>query len=131
MDADEALLERVRARVMETIRAEAGAPHLTVRADEDAWTRVTAGVERKVLYQSGAAVTLLLRLAPGVSFPGHAHAMDEECIVLEGSLRIGSDLLLRAGDYHLGRQGSDHPDAFTDTGALVMLRGATSDLLPA
>lgn len=45
-------------------------------------------------------------------------------MVLEGSLRIGDDLVLHAGDFHVGRQGSMHAAASTETGALVYLRGA-------
>ncbi len=64
-----------------------------------------------------------MRFAPGASVARHMHRADEECVVLEGSVRIG-DLLLHAGDFHLGREGSEHPLATTDTGAVFYLRGA-------
>jgi quercetin dioxygenase-like cupin family protein len=64
----------------------------------------------------------LLRLAAGTTVPGHAHTIHEECLVLEGTLKIGQDLVLHAGDFHVGIQGVPHADASTDTGAVVFLR---------
>jgi len=120
---DVALLERVRGRVMSTIAAEgAGFPHITVRADDEGWELLQPGVRRKVLHETDTAIACLMRLDAGVVMPGHQHPIDEECLVLEGTLRIGTDLLLNAGDFHLGRQGIDHAHASTDTGTLLYLR---------
>lgn len=120
---EEALLARVKARVMAQVGRESR-PFHTVPAADASWDTIAPGVERKLLWASGAAQSCLLRLAPGASVDGHSHAMDEECIVLEGSLRIGADLLLHAGDFHVAPEGSAHQRAFTETGALVYLRGA-------
>lgn len=63
----------------------------------------------------------MLRIAAGTSFPGHGHAIDEECMVLEGSLRVG-DVLLHPGDFHVGLSGSDHAAATSEDGCVCFLR---------
>lgn len=123
---DAALIARVKQRVLSAIRAEAAPPHHTVRAGHGDWETVAAGVERKVLWDSGQARSWMVRLAPGAMVAAHAHPMDEECVVVQGSLRIG-DLLLEAGDFHVGRQGSQHALTTSEHGALVFLRGARAE----
>ncbi len=125
-EADTDLIARVKNRVMASIRAETEPGHRTVRAHDDAWEMLMPGVERKILWSTGAASSWMVRLAPGATFPAHLHAMDEECVVLEGSLCIG-DVQLSAGDFHVGRLGSMHSVTRSDTGALVYLRGALSE----
>lgn len=124
--ADAALIARVRERVLKAIRAESAPPLHTVRAEHGDWQQVGPGVERKVLWDSGQARSWMVRLAPGAVVVAHAHPMDEECVVMQGSVRIG-DLLLEAGDFHVGRQGSEHALTTSETGALVYLRGARAD----
>lgn len=121
---DSALLARVEARVLEAVRDEAAGQHLTVRASEDEWETLAPGVQRKVLWATASSLSCLLRLAPGAVLPPHLHAMDEECLVLEGTVRIGAGLVLHAGDFHVGRRGSMHDATTTETGALAYLRGA-------
>ena len=121
---DAELLARVQARIMSTIRAQAASALHTVRAADDTWEEIAPGVSRKTLWVSGGARSCMLRMAPGSVVGSHAHVMDEECVVLEGTLHIGRDLVLHAGDFHVGRSGSDHEEAFTETGALVYLRAA-------
>jgi quercetin dioxygenase-like cupin family protein len=125
-DGEAGLIARVRERVLKAIRAEAAPRHHTVRAGHGAWEQVSPGVERKVLWDSGQARSWMVRLAPGAVVAAHAHPMDEECVVMQGSLRIG-DLLLEAGDFHVGRQGSEHALTSSEQGALVYLRGAAGD----
>jgi anti-sigma factor ChrR (cupin superfamily) len=122
--ADDALIARVRGRVMAAIRAEAPAPNRTVRSGESGWQTLMPGLECKVLWSSGDVASCFLRAAPGVTIPRHRHSADEECVVLEGSVRIGRDLILHPGDFHIARQGGEHEEIRTDTGALVYLRGA-------
>ena len=127
---DEALLARVKARVMRSIQAETGAQHRTVRAEEGLWRNIGPGVERKLLWVSGGMESWMVRLAPGAMVGGHLHPTDEECVVLEGSLRIGTDLLLRQGDFHVAASGSSHESVTTETGALLYLRGAPKEDVP-
>lgn len=118
---DRQLLDRVKARVMDTVRAETS-PYRTVRS-ADGWETVSPGIERKLLWALGNERSCLMRFAAGASFDRHVHRADEECVVLEGKVRIG-ELVLQAGDFHLGREGSEHPLSTTDTGAVIYLRGA-------
>ncbi len=120
---DEAVLERVRARLMKQIAAESQSRlHTTVRTGEQPWEQLAPGIERKVLFTTPTSLSCLLRLAPGARIPGHLHPIDEECLVLEGSARIGTDLVLQAGDFHVGMQGVPHAGITTETGAVVFLR---------
>ena len=122
LDGDAALLARVQCRVFAAIGERLGMQHLTVRAGSGQWETLAPGLERKVLWRSGQACSSMIRLQPGTSFPPHEHPIDEECVVLEGSLRIGPDLLLRPGDFHVGLQGVRHGTVSTETGALCFLR---------
>lgn len=118
------LVERVRRRVMARIAQDSTAHHLTVKADDDRWRPFAPGVERKVLHLSEGIMSYLLRLAPGATLPAHRHPIDEECVVLEGTLRIGDNLELRAGGFHLGRKNVAHASITSDLGAIIYLRGA-------
>ena len=121
---DAEMLARVQARIMSRIRAEAASALHTVSAAFDTWEEIAPGVLRKTLWVSGGARCCMIRMAPGSVVGSHAHLIDEECVVLEGTLRIGRNLVLHAGDFHVGRSGSNHEEASTETGALVYLRGA-------
>lgn len=115
----------LRARILQRSRAEA-APLLTIRADEDTWQPFLPKIRIKVLYEEGGYLSYLLRLEPGAEIAPHAHPLDEECVVLEGEVRMG-DLVVRAGDYHLAPRGTPHGLLRTDTGALLFLRGAVPE----
>ncbi|HEY8360082.1 MAG TPA: cupin domain-containing protein [Ramlibacter sp.] len=123
-DTDDAVIARVRARVLAALRGEPAAQYRTVRADEGGWEQLAPGVTRKLLWVTPDAQSCLVRMAPGACVPPHPHPIDEECVVLEGSVRIGDDLVLQVGDFHVGRAGSSHALTSSATGALVYLRGA-------
>lgn len=118
---DAQILARVKEKVMRAIGAAPSAS--TVRAASGDWRRIAPGIEQKVLCDSGSGMSCLLRCAPGAALPAHVHRIDEECLVLEGTLRIGDELVLRAGDFHVAPAGSAHPLTSTDTGVLLYLRG--------
>lgn len=82
------------------------------------------GIERKVLHESGGVMSYLLKFAPGAVLPAHRHPVDEECVVIEGTLRIG-DRLLPAGSFHMVRADVLDADSSSDEGALIYLRGAS------
>jgi anti-sigma factor ChrR (cupin superfamily) len=130
-DNDDAIIARVRARVMDAVARKTGAAHCTVRAAAGEWQTVAPGVERKLLWERGGATSCMVRLAPGTSFPAHGHPIDEECVVLEGSLRIGDDLLLLAGDFHVGLGGVEHETVSTQEGCLCFLRTSSHFFEPA
>lgn len=123
-DGDDELLARVRRKVMAAVQAEPRHGLATVRREEGPWETIGPGVTRKLLWVSGNSQSALVRLEAGASVPGHGHQHDEECVVLEGSLCIGDDVVLHAGDFHVGARGSRHAPAMSPGGALVYLRGA-------
>lgn len=89
------------------------------------------GVEAQRLFQDPDAdrVTMLVRMAPGSSYPAHVHAGPEECYVLEGDLRVGDDLEMSAGDYQRARAGTHHPVQSTRGGCVLLLSSSLSDEL--
>lgn len=121
---DDAALERVRTRLMKRIAADSVPHHLTLHADEGQWHSLLPGIERKILFEQGGVMSYLLRFAPGAVLPAHRHPVDEECVVLQGALRIGS-LVLPAGSYHRVPKDVLDADSTSDEGAVIFLRGAT------
>lgn len=123
---DPAAAARVKKRLLRRIAAESTPQHHTLPLAEGAWQPFGPGVTMKVLHQDGDTLSYLLRLAPGAMLPAHRHPMDEECVVLEGEMRIG-DVVVPAGGYHLGRKGVLHDCLSAPRGALIFLRGAVPE----
>lgn len=117
-------VDRVRTRLMQRIAADSTQHHVFIAPGEGRWHRLLPGIERKVLQESDGVMSYLLRFAPGAVLPAHRHPVDEECIVIEGTLRIG-DRLLPAGSFHMVRAHVLDADSSSDGGALIYLRGAT------
>ena len=116
---------RLRRGLLARIAEDQTASHHTVPPGEpEGWHTMLPGIERKVLHEEGQSMSYLLRFAPGAVLPSHRHPQDEECLVLEGVLRIGTELVLPAGSYHLARGGRIHAAITADQGAVIFLRGA-------
>jgi anti-sigma factor ChrR (cupin superfamily) len=122
-------IARVRRVVLARIAEASTTRHLTIAAGPLGWLPLRDGVRYKVLHEQCHAVSYLLQMDPGASLPVHQHLVDEECMVLNGTLRIGETLVIRAGDYHLGRASVLHAGISSPEGALVFLRGAGPDHL--
>lgn len=75
--------------------------------------------------REGNNQTVLLRLHPGGVIPGHWHTVEEECLVLEGEIKLG-DYRVRQGDMHICSPGYAHPDITSETGALLLVRSEIS-----
>lgn len=116
----------IKRRLLERI-ADADASHLTVQAHEGGWQPFLAGVQIRPLHEQGGMLSYLLRLAPGARLPAHRHRADEECVVLAGTVRIGTRLAVGPGGYHLAHRGSLHATLASDTGATLFLRGAAPE----
>jgi len=116
----------IRCKLMERV-ADADDSHLTIAADALAWQAFGEGVSIKPLREQGGVLSYLLRLAPGASLPPHRHPLDEECLVLEGWLRVGSQIEVGPGGYHLAHRGALHATISTVTGATIFLRGAVPE----
>lgn len=89
----------------------------TILADGQGWQPLADGVAMRPLWQADGRESLLIRMQPGTALPGHDHPAEEECMLISGELFLG-DILLRAGEYQLGRPGSKHGEITTDVGAL-------------
>ena len=116
----------IRRRLMARV-ADADSSHLTVAAADGDWQPLMDGIRIKVLHEHQGVLSYLLALAPGAALPPHRHPVDEECIVLEGRLRIGSRVEIGPGGYHLAHQGALHASVSSGTGAVVFLRGAVPE----
>lgn len=125
--ADAALAARVKHRVLRRIAEDDTRRHHTVQPDGGRWQPFGRGVQIKVLHEAGGVMSYLLKIAPGAQVPAHRHPVDEECVVLEGSVRIGQDLVVHAGGFHLARRDALHAAISSDAGAVIFLRGATPE----
>lgn len=104
---------------------------LLLRAGAGGWEPTAAdGVTVRKLFVDEAAdrVTMLVRMAPGTSYPPHRHAGAEECYVLEGDLHVG-DTVLHAGDYQRADHGSRHGVQSTTGGCLLFIVSSLHDEL--
>ena len=90
-----------------------------------------AGIEVRRLFVDSAAdrATMLVRMAPGSSYPAHRHGGPEECFVLQGDLQVGRDTRMRAGDYQRADEGSEHPVQSTEQGCLLLIVSSLHDEL--
>jgi ChrR Cupin-like domain len=118
--------DRIKSKLLRRIAADTTERHLTEQPQAAGWQRFGDGLSIKVLHGAGGVMSYLLRLAPGASVPAHRHPVDEECVVLEGEVQIGS-LRVAAGGFHLGRKDVLHDRLCSAEGALIFLRGAVPE----
>lgn len=99
-------------------------------AGEPEWKQVAPGISCKVLATDRAneRVSMLVRLAPGVSYPPHRHAGLEELHLLEGELWI-EDRKLLPGDYNRAEAGTADARVFSETGCTCVLVTSTADAI--
>jgi quercetin dioxygenase-like cupin family protein len=136
---------RLMARITGTPPAQATAPaqpwkswtetaHRTangvVRSDDTGFEPTAyPGIEVRRLFVDRAAgrTTMMVRMAPGTSYPAHRHGGFEECFVLEGTLHVGESVLMRRGDYQAQTEDSVHPVQWTDDGCVLLISSSLSD----
>ncbi len=106
-----------------------------IRASEGRWIESgIEGITMKLLHEiENSSVeaghkrySVLARLAKGARYPHHRHVGYEECLLLEGDLRL-NDLTLRAGDYITTPDGAEHFETYTENGCLLMLSTQLED----
>jgi anti-sigma factor ChrR (cupin superfamily) len=97
---------------------------------EPEWEQVAAGIECKLLATDTERhrVSMLVRLAPGASYPPHTHAGVEELHLLDGELWI-EDRKLVPGDYNYGPPGANDELVWSETGCTCVLVTSTKDVL--
>lgn len=122
---DAATVGRMRAAIID--RANASTVHAT-RRDGGDWLPLLPGVEVKTLRKDVEAgtQTTLWRVQPGARVPGHVHAREEECLIVEGSI-VHDGIEYVAGDFLFAYPGERHKVFESPRGALFLIRG---ELMP-
>ncbi|MGH6888083.1 MAG: cupin domain-containing protein [Rhizomicrobium sp.] len=97
---------------------------------EPEWEHVAPGIECKLLAADAKRnlVSMLVRLAPGASYPAHTHADTEELHLLDGELWI-DDCRLFPGDYSCGAAGTADHRVWSETGCTCVLVTSSEDIL--
>jgi anti-sigma factor ChrR (cupin superfamily) len=97
---------------------------------EPEWEQVAPGIECKLLATDTERhrVSMLVRLAPGASYPAHTHAGVEELHLLDGELWIDERKLF-PGDYNYGAPGTGDDRVWSETGCTCVLVTSTKDVL--
>lgn len=123
----------LQARLAQRIAAATGKPVMVPPArswSEPAWDEVALGIECKLLASDAERhrVSMLVRLAPGASYPAHTHAGVEELHLLDGELWIDERKLF-PGDYNYGLPGAGDERVWSATGCTCVLVTSTRDVL--
>ena len=125
--------QSLQARLAARIADETGKPTVLPAMpqwSEPAWEEVAPGIECKLLATDGGRhrVSMLVRLAPGASYPAHTHADVEELHLLDGELWIDARKLM-PGDYNYGAPGAADDRVWSETGCTCLLVTSTGDVL--
>jgi anti-sigma factor ChrR (cupin superfamily) len=97
---------------------------------EPEWEEVAPGITVKLLATDTEkhVVSMLVRLAPGASYPPHIHAGVEELHLLDGELWIDERRLF-PGDYNRGEPGAGDKRVWSETGCTCVLITSAKDVL--
>ncbi len=113
--------------------AQSGSREGFLDADVDANAFEPTGIDgidvrRLAVDRAKEQVTMLVRMAPGTSYPAHRHGGAEECFVVQGDLHVG-DRHMRSGDFQRAEPGTIHPIQTTDGGCTLLIVSSTTDEL--
>lgn len=122
------LRTRMRQNIMQRVASDQACENNgfeTLRAKQGEWIKAKPRAEIKILHieESTGLASYLVKLSPGFVMEAHDHPFDEECLMLEGELSIGS-LTLHAGDFHFAPRGIPHGVIRCQHGALAYIRGS-------
>jgi hypothetical protein len=123
----------LQARLASRIAGETGKPPVFPTARqwlEPAWEQVASGIECQLLATDTerCRVSMLVRLAPGATYPAHTHSSAEELHLLDGDLWI-DECKLSPGDYNYAAPGTDDARVWSETGCTCVLITSTRDVL--
>lgn len=123
----------LQARLADRLAEETGRPPARPPARqwvEPDWEEVAPGIECKLLStdEERRQVSMLVRLAPGASYPAHTHAGIEELHLLDGELWIDQRKLV-PGDYNYGAPGAGDDRVWSETGCTCLLVTSIDDVL--
>jgi hypothetical protein len=95
---------------------------------EPEWEQVAPGIQCHLLASDTERhrVSMLVRLAPGASYPAHTRAGVEELHLLDGELWIDGRKLV-PGDYNYGAPGAGDDSVWSETGCTCVLITSTRD----
>lgn len=112
----------------QTHAAAEGREQIFVMQSDGQWQEVMPGIHFKSLWNDTETgqFTFLARLEPGAHYPSHRHAGVEECLVIEGDLRMNDHVLL-AGEYTVAFADNVHHETRSEGGCLLMLRSPMND----
>ncbi len=121
------------ARLAQRIAEETGKPPVLTSVEpwsEPDWEAVAPGIVCKLLATDAERhrISMLVRLAPGASYPAHTHAGVEELHLLDGELWI-DDRKLFPGDYNYGPPGASDQRVWSETSCTCVLVTSTKDVL--
>lgn len=95
-----------------------------VFAAEGEWRPVNEKVHLKSLFidSEQGAESYILKFLPGGMIEQHSHGdWNDECIVLEGEIRVG-DVPMKPGDFHVATRGAAHPTLYSEMGGMLYVR---------
>jgi quercetin dioxygenase-like cupin family protein len=122
----------MRARIMSRTADNPPPGAETIRSASIPWSDISHGVRAKLLKRDDKAdvIIVLWKIEPGGVVAGHSHTgeTDEECLVLEGEMLVGTHCV-RQGELHIARRGAVHEDLTTRTGCVIVVRSGISPLL--
>ena len=123
----------LQARLAQRIAGETGKPPVLPpvrRGSEPEWDAVAPGIECQLLATDADRhrVSMLVRLAPGATYPAHTHAGVEELHLLDGELWIDERKFV-AGGYNYGAPGAADERVWSETGCTCLLITSTRDIL--
>jgi anti-sigma factor ChrR (cupin superfamily) len=97
---------------------------------EPEWEQVAPGIECKLLATDPERhrVSMLVRLAPGASYPAHTHSDVEDLYLLDGELWIDERKLF-PGDYYHAVAGTGDDRVWSETGCTCVLVTSIKDAL--
>ena len=126
---DASLRERLARRLAEDTGGSAAVAPAPAWVEPE-WEEVAPGILCKLLASDAERhrVSMLVRLAPGASYPPHTHAGVEELHLLDGELWI-DERKLCPGDYNYGAPGAGDERVWSETGCTCVLVTSTKDIL--
>jgi quercetin dioxygenase-like cupin family protein len=94
------------------------------------WEEAAPGIHVKILARNAEnhSVSMLVRLDPGMEYPGHTHAGIEELHLLHGILKV-DERTLYPGDFIHNEAGSVDHRVWSETGCTCFLMTSTEDAL--
>lgn len=119
----EPLADARRSRLRQRVLTNAAPrPSGAILCEEGEWQSALPGVSVKLLRTDANTQSALWRLSPGARIPAHAHAHEEECLVVAGTLEYAGRRFI-AGDYLIAQAGQAQQEISALSGATLWIRG--------